>query len=90
MFVIGKFFPVSSNKHSSLLQKSIIYGQKSFITLGPGVEKSASFHKVVGSFESGAKIRHGDESDTDNDYSDSDSDDEQVTRVTRGCIFSLL
>jgi hypothetical protein len=35
-FVIGKLFPFSSNKHSSLLRKSVNHGQKSFITLDPG------------------------------------------------------
>jgi hypothetical protein len=28
---------LTNDKHSSLLQKSVIYEQKSFITLGPGV-----------------------------------------------------
>jgi hypothetical protein len=27
---------LTNDKHSSLLRKSVIYGQKSFITLGPG------------------------------------------------------
>jgi hypothetical protein len=27
---------LTNEKHSSLLRKSVIYGQKSFITLGPG------------------------------------------------------
>ncbi len=28
---------LTKDKHSSLLRRSVIYGQKSFITLGPGV-----------------------------------------------------
>ena len=52
-----------------------------------GLEKSSSFHKFVGAFESGQKIRHhhdedddnGDDgSDSENDFSDSDSDEDQV------------
>jgi hypothetical protein len=27
---------LTNDKHSSLLQKSVIYGPKSFITMGPG------------------------------------------------------
>ena len=40
----------------------------------PGVEKSSSFHKVVGAFESGRKIRP--DSDSGDEFSDSDSDDD--------------
>ncbi len=34
-------FPSQSNKHSSFARKFVNYGQKSFITLGPGVNVSA-------------------------------------------------
>ncbi len=33
-------FQARSNKHSSLVQKLVNYGQKSFITLGPGVTQT--------------------------------------------------
>jgi hypothetical protein len=33
VFVPGKLFPAYSNRHSSLVQKLVNYGQKSFITL---------------------------------------------------------
>jgi hypothetical protein len=34
MFVIGKLYPVQSNKHSSLLRKSVNHGQKKFHEIG--------------------------------------------------------
>jgi hypothetical protein len=58
--VIGKPFPVWSNKHSSLVRKSVNHGQTSFITLAPGaiVIKlstivSYNFSKYARAFTSG-------------------------------------
>ena len=38
---------LARDKHSSLLQKSVIYRQKSFITLGPGVNVIKLFSFVT-------------------------------------------
>ncbi len=42
---------LAKDKYSSLLQKSVIYGQKSFITLGPGVNVIEFFHRELQIFE---------------------------------------
>jgi len=39
---------LTNDKHSSLLRKSVNYGQKSFITLGPGGKVSKTFKFVTG------------------------------------------
>jgi hypothetical protein len=39
VFVRLDWKKLTNDKHSSLLRKSVIYGQKSFITLGPGLFK---------------------------------------------------
>ncbi len=42
-------FPVQSNKHSSLVRKSVNHGPKSFITLAPGVIVAKLLTAVINS-----------------------------------------
>ncbi len=47
MFCHTGLVKLENDKHSNLLQKSVIYVQKSFITLGPGVNVVALIFFVI-------------------------------------------
>jgi hypothetical protein len=48
VFVRLDWTKLTNNKHSSLLRESIIYGQKSFITLGPGRMRETAAVRLPG------------------------------------------
>jgi hypothetical protein len=51
-----KFYQMTNDKHFSLLRNSVIYGQKSFITLTPGSNVIKKFLSVIYEFLCQARV----------------------------------